>query len=193
VGAASATGGSSGKSLVQSSTRLDEPRHGGYFRSHPNQQPCREGRGGDRTRWGANASFCVQQGQSSTAPPASPRAVQGGQAGRSGVRQAEGARHGNTGRAACVPVRGGPSGESERRGVQPLGRAVVKKTCRTRARINDQNHEGNEERALESTEALYTRPVALAFHAFGLVEGVGGSWGERTGQWHRKARPPLCP
>ena len=47
---------------------------------------------------GASASFCVQQGQSSTAPPASPRAVQGGQAGRSGVRQAEGARHGDTGR-----------------------------------------------------------------------------------------------
>ena len=46
---------------------------------------------------GASASFCVQQGQRSTAPPASPRAVQGGQAGRSGVRQAEGARHGDTG------------------------------------------------------------------------------------------------
>ena len=62
-----------GKGLVQSSTRLDE---------------------------GASASLCVQQGHSSTAPSASPRAVQGGQAGRSGVRQAEGARHGDTGRGA---------------------------------------------------------------------------------------------
>ena len=142
---------------------------------------------------GASASFCVQQGQRSTAPPASPRAVQGGQAGRSGVRQAEGARHGDTGGAACVPVRGGPSGDSERRGVQPRGRALVKETRRPRARIHDQKQEGDEKRALESAEALGARPVGLAFHAFGLVEGVGGSWGERTGQWHRKARPPLCP
>jgi hypothetical protein len=85
-----------------------------------------------------------------------------------------------------VPVRGGPSGKSKSSGVQPLGRAVVKETRRTRARIHNQNQEGNEERALESTEALGARPVALAFHAFGLV-GVGGSWGERTGK--RQGRP----
>ena len=47
---------------------------------------------------GAIASFCRQQGHSSAAQTASTRAVEGGQAGRSGVRQAEGARHGNTGR-----------------------------------------------------------------------------------------------
>ena len=50
---------------------------------------------------GAIASFCRQQGHSSAAQTASTRAVEGGQAGRSGVRQAEGARHGNTG-GGCV-------------------------------------------------------------------------------------------
>ena len=146
-------------------------------------------RGGEgKEKAGAIASFCGLQGQSSTAQTASTRAVEGGQSGRSGVRQAEGARHGNTGRAACVPVRGG-SGKSKSSGVQPLGRAVVKDTRRTRARIHDQNQEGNEERALESAEALGTRPVALAFHAFGLVEGVGRRWGERTGK--RQGRPVL--
>ena len=63
----------------------------------------------------------------------------------------------------------------------------MKETCRPRARIHDQKQEGDEKRALESAEALGTRPVALAFDAFGLVEGVGGSWGERTGQ--RQGRP----
>jgi hypothetical protein len=194
VGAASATGGSSGKSLVQSSTRLDEPRHGGYFRSHPNQQPCREGRGGDRTR-GRERELLRPAGPKLDGATGQPQ----GRARRAGRAVGSQAGRGSTawqhraGGAACVPVRGGPSGDSERRGVQPRGRALVKETRRPRARIHDQKQEGDEKRALESAEALGARPVALAFHAFGLVEGVGGSWGQRTGQWHRKARPPLCP
>ena len=65
---------------------LLRPDMAGVFGVIGNSSYIEKGEEG-REKKGAIASFCVQQGQSSTAQPASARAVEGGRAGRSGVRR----------------------------------------------------------------------------------------------------------